>query len=286
MKYSLYLPTNFINKTVMSSIMKEEVFKTLEKFTRHKEIRIMPRGNSAIFAALYCVKYASDNPMLLIPDQGGWISFKKYPEMLHLDHRELTTNRGVVDLRELEKQLKIGASALMITSFAGYYAEQPLKKMALLCKKYNCLLIEDASGAVSDKKLCNGKYSDVIVASFGRWKPIDLGYGGFISTNKVEFFDKGKDIFSLFKVNNDIYDMLPPFLNNHRLKRIMKTVLQIKKDLKDINIFHRKLRGLNIVTEYNQRVLDYCANENFRYILCPSYIRVNEKAISIEVKRI
>jgi hypothetical protein len=265
--------------------MKEEVLKTLRKFTRHREIKIMPRGNSAIFAALYCIKKASDNPMLLIPDQGGWISFRKYPDILNIDYRELTTDRGVVNLKELEKQLKIGASALMITSFAGYYAEQPLKKISSLCRKYNCLLIEDASGAVSDKKLCNGKYSDIIVGSFGRWKPIDLGYGGFISTNKVELFDKGKDIFSLFKVSNDIYDMLPPFLNNHRFKKIIKTASQIKKDLSDIDIFHRKLRGLNVVTEYNQRVLDYCANEGFQYVLCPSYIRVNEKAISVEVKR-
>ena len=279
-------PTNFINHLLHHNVMKGEVLKILEKFTGHKEIKIMPRGNSAIFAALYCMKKATDNPMLLVPDQGGWISFKRYPEMLNIDHRELATNRGVIDLKELENQLKIGASALMITSFAGYYAEQPLKKISVLCKKYNCLLIEDASGAVSDKKLCNGKYSDIIVGSFGKWKPVDLGYGGFISTNKIEMFDKGKDIFSLFKVNSDIYDMLPPFLNNHRFKRIVKRTLRIKKDLSDINVFHRKLRGLNVITEYNQRVLDYCANEGYQYVLCPSYIRVNEKAISIEVKRI
>lgn len=282
----MFFLTNFINGVVLKFYMKEDVLKSLRKFTNHKEVRVMPRGNSAVFVALYCVKNASDNPMLLIPDQGGWISFKKYPRMLNLDYRELTTHRGVVDLKELEKQLKIGATAFIMTSFAGYYAEQPLKKISALCKKYDCLLIEDASGAVTDKKLCNGKFSDIIVASFGRWKPIDLGYGGFISTNKIELLDKCKDVFSLFRVSNDIYDMLPPFLNNLRLKKIFKRNVQIKKDLGDINVFHRKLRGLNIVTEYNQRVLDYCANEDLQYVLCPSYIRVNEKAISIEVKRI
>jgi len=266
--------------------MEREAVKILKKFTGHKEVRVMPRGNSAIFAALYIVKKCTENPMLLIPDQGGWVSFRKYPEMMNLDFRELKTEKGVVDLKELEKQLKIGASALMLTSFAGYYAEQPLKKISHLCKKYHCLLVEDASGALPDKTLANGKHSDIIVGSFGKWKPIDLGYGGFISVKEREYFDKAKDIFSLFKVSDDIYDMLPPFLNDYKLKKLMKVAEQIKKDLKDINVFHRKLRGVNVVTDYNQRVLDYCANEGLQYLLCPVYARVNEKAISIEVKRL
>ena len=266
--------------------MRDEVIKALEKFTGHKEVKVVPRGNSAIFVALHIVKRCTENPMLLIPDQGGWISFRKYPEVMNLDFRELKTDRGVVDLKELEKQLKIGASALMITSFAGYYAEQPLKKISSLCKKYKCLLVEDASGAVPDKHLCNGKYSDIIVGSFGKWKPIDLGYGGFISIKEREYFDKSKEAFSMFKVSDEVYDMLPPFLNNHRYKRLIGIAERIKKDLNDVNVFHRKLRGLNVVAEYHQRVLDYCANENLQYLLCPMYARVNEKAISIEVKRL
>jgi len=266
--------------------MEKKVLDRMRQMTHHKHVKILPRGNAALFVAFYIIKQISEQPRLLIPDQGGWISFKTYPELLRIDFRELTTDKGVINLKELEKQLKIGASALVITSFAGYFAEQPLKKISALCKKYNCLLIEDASGAIGDKKLCNGKYSDIIVGSFGKWKPVNLGYGGFISTNKKEILDKANRAFSLFKTSEDIYYRLLPFLNSDRLKKFIRISSQIKKDLSKFNIYHGDKRGLNVVVGYDERVLQYCQDNGYFYILCPNYIRLNEKAISIEVKRL
>ncbi|RLJ01996.1 MAG: hypothetical protein DRP08_04945 [Candidatus Aenigmatarchaeota archaeon] len=267
-------------------MMHEKVIKKLRKLTKHKHIRVTDRGNSAIFTALLIAKRANPRQTLLIPDQGGWISYKKYPPFFDFKIKEVKTDYGVIDLDNL-KELSKDASAIIFTSFAGYFAEQPLKEIAKICHKNNCLVIEDASGAIGDRKLCNGKYSDIIVGSFGKWKPINFGYGGFISTSNSEFFDKAKEAFSLLKVCDNFYKDILPYLNNKRLKKIMSKAEKVKKELKnDFEILHKDKRGLNVVVKFNPDIIEYCQNKNYPYILCPNYIRVNERAVSIELKRL
>ncbi|MBU4501759.1 MAG: DegT/DnrJ/EryC1/StrS family aminotransferase [Nanoarchaeota archaeon] len=267
--------------------MQEEVLKKLSKFTKHKHVRITDRGNSAIFVAMAMVKKLNPKPFILIPDQGGWISFRTYPRLLDFDIKEIRTDKGILNLKTLKEGTK-NASALIMTSFAGYFADQPLKKIAKICKKNDCLLIEDASGAIGDKSLCDGKRSDIIVGSFGRWKPVNLGYGGFISVRERNFFDQAKEAFSMIKVHNNIYDELYPLLNTKRLKALFDLQKKVKEELKskNIKIFHEAKRGLNVVTEYSSEVLKYCAEKKYQYVLCPTYIRLNEKAVSIELKRL
>lgn len=265
--------------------MQDKVLERLRKFTKHDHIRITDRGNSAIFVAMAMAKKINPKPFFLIPDQGGWISFRTYPKILGFDIKELYTNRGIINLKVLKEGTK-NASALILTSFAGYFAEQPMEKISEICKKNNCLLIEDASGAVGDKKLCDGSLSDIIVGSFGRWKPIGLGYGGFISVRNKEFFEQANEPFSLIKVHNSIYQELIPLLNKRKLKKLLKLQKKVKKDLRGVDIFHEDKRGINVVTKYDLRVLKYCQKKGYPYVLCPTYIRVNEKAISIELKRL
>jgi len=265
--------------------MQENVLDQLKKFTQHNHVRITDRGNSAIFVAMVMAKKVNPKPFLLIPDQGGWISFRTYPSLLGFDVKEIQTNKGILNLKTLEEGTK-NASALIMASFAGYFAEQPLEEISRICKKNGCLLIEDASGAIGDKSLCNGKLSDIIIGSFGRWKPVNLGYGGFISARNKEFFEQAKEPFSLIKVHNHIYGELLPLLNRKRLKKLLKLQEKVKDELKDVKIFHRDKRGLNVITEYSPKVLKYCQDNGYPYILCPTYIRVNEKAISIELKRL
>lgn len=265
--------------------MQDKVLEKLRKFTKHDNIRITDRGNSAIFVAMAMAKKINPKPFLLIPDQGGWISFRTYPRLLGFDIKEIQTDRGILNLKTLEEGTK-NASALIMTSFAGYFAEQPLKEISEICKKNDCLLIEDASGALGDKTLCNGNLSDIIVGSFGRWKPVNLGYGGFISARNKEFFGQAKEPLSLIKVHNNIYGELLRLLTRKRLKRLLKLQEKVKKELKGVKVFHKEKRGLNVVTEYNPKVLKYCQKKGYPYILCPTYIRVNEKAISIELKRL
>ncbi len=265
--------------------MQQKVLDKLKEFTKHNNVRITNRCNASIFIAMSIAKKVNYKPFMLIPDQGGWISFKTYPRMLGFDVKEVPTNRGILNLKSLEEGTK-NASALIMTSFAGYFAEQPLKEISEICKKNGCLLIEDASGALGDKTLCDGNVSDMIVGSFGRWKPVNLGYGGFISVRDKEFFEQASEPFSLVKVHNSIYDDLMPLLNNSRIEKLLKLQEKVKKELKGVEIFHKDKRGLNVVTEYDQDVFDYCQKKNYPYVLCPSYARVNEKAISIELKRL
>ncbi|MDP2906559.1 MAG: DegT/DnrJ/EryC1/StrS family aminotransferase [Nanoarchaeota archaeon] len=265
--------------------MQEEVIQRLKELTKHNAVRLTNRGNASIFIALAVAKKVNDKPFLLIPDQGGWISFRTYPKMLGFDVKEVPTDRGILNLKALEEGTKT-ASALIMTSFAGYFAEQPLEEISEICKKNNCLLIEDATGSIGDKVLCNGGLSDIIVGSFGRWKPVNLGYGGFISVRNKELFEQAREPLSLVKVHNNIYDDLLPLLNSKRLEKLLKLQAKVKKELKGVEIFHKDKRGLNVVTEYSEKVLDYCNKKKYEYVLCPTYARVNEKAISIELKRL
>lgn len=265
--------------------MEQKVIEILKKLTRHEHIRITDRGNSAIFTAMYIAKKMNPKKYMLIPDQCGWVSYRTYPKIMDFPTREVPTDRGIIKLDKLRKYAKKG-SALIIPSFAGYYAEQPMEEIAKICQEKKCLLIEDACGAIGDKKLCNGQVSDIIVGSFGRWKPINFGYGGFISTNKREYFENAKEPLSLTKVYDNFYEDILPHLNARRLYKLMKLAEHVKKDLSKYEVFHKDKRGLNVVTEYHNDIIRYCDHNKYPYVLCPTYIRVNEKAISIELKRL
>lgn len=265
--------------------MEEKVTEILKRYTRHDHIRLTDRGNSAIFVAMYIAKKMNPKKYLLIPDQGGWLSYRTYPKMMGFPVKEVPTDRGIIKLDKLRKYAKKG-SALILSSFAGYFAEQPIEEIAKICKEKKCLLIEDACGSIGDNKLCNGQISDIIVGSFGRWKPINLGYGGFISTNKKEYFANAKEPFSLIKVHNNLYKELLPYLNTRRFYKLIKLAEKVKKELSNYEVFHRDKRGLNVVTEFKDEIMRYCVEKKYPYVLCPTYIRVNEKAISIELKRL
>ncbi len=266
----------------------------IKKYTKHRFVKITNRCNLAIFIALAIAKRFNTKKYIAIPEQGGWFSFRKYPKILGFDIIEIKTDSGIIIPEELENSLKEkNISAVLIASFAGYFAEQPLEEISKLCGKYNCLLIEDASGAIGDKKLCNGDFSDIIVASFGKHKPVNLGYGGFISANRKEFFESSSDFFSLIKVYPEIYRELYKKLKKapERIDFFYEKCKEIKSDLKDFDIVHREKRGINVVVRYkneNERksLIEYCEKNGYEFVLCPKYIRINDKAISIEVKRL
>lgn len=267
---------------------------TLKHFTRHKSIRLMNSGNAAILASLYITSKLSKRKVILIPDQGGWISFRTYPGIFGFNVKEVKTDKGVIDLKDLAKKSK-NAAAFLVTSFAGYYAEQPIGEISEICRKNKCLLIEDASGAIgiSDEKLCNGDHSNIIVGSFGRWKPVNLGYGGFISVSKKEYFEKTEEIYSAIKFRGD-YDKLLERLENagKRIVLFIETSKKIKKELQnmELNVFHPEKRGLNAVIGFKsntekEKIMGYCKENGYEFVVCPKDIRVDEDAVSIEVKR-
>lgn len=144
----------------------------LKEITGHTYIHITESGDSAIYKAFEVVK-ALGIETILIPDQGGWFSYKKYPNKLNLEIKELKTDFGLVDFDELKKEKDC---AFILTTFAGYFAEQDTKKISEICEKNNILFIEDITGAIGYKK----PFGKIAVCSFAEWKPINFGKGGFI----------------------------------------------------------------------------------------------------------
>jgi len=94
-----------------------------------------------------------------------------------------------------------------------------------------------------------------------------------------------------FKENEleKLYDKLKNLGKRHKF--FHKKHWQIKKDLKTFNIIHRKHNGINVIVKYDNeeeknKIIKYCEDNHLEYTECPRYIRVNEQAISIEVKRL
>jgi len=60
--------------------------------------------------------------------------------------------------------------------------------------------------------------------------------------------------------------------------------------LKDFKIIHAEEEGFNVVVRFKndeekEKILKYCEQKEYEYTICPRYIRVNENAVCIEVKR-
>lgn len=263
----------------------EKLTQKMQSLCRHQYIQFMERGNSAIFIAMHIAKNINPKPNIVIPDQGGWFSYKKFPKFLGLNIVEVKTDYGIIDLDDLKKKAD-NASAFIFTSFAGYFAEQPLKEIKEICTEAGCLVIEDATGAIGDTTLCNGNYSDIIVGSFGKWKPVNYGYGGWLSTNEKKFLDCAGDALALTKVHSQFYQDILPYLEKNRVEEFLALQEKVKKDLERFDIIHRNKRGINVVVRYHPDVIAYCEEKGYPYVLCPNYTRVNENAISIELKRL
>ncbi|MBI4919107.1 DegT/DnrJ/EryC1/StrS aminotransferase family protein [archaeon] len=261
-----------------------DVFDKIKEITGKKYIKLDKSGDHAIKRIIaLCVLFGKDR--LLIQDQGGWLTYKSFARRNGLMVVEVKTDYGVIDLADFENKLTPNC-AVLINSLAGYFAEQPIEKIFELCQSKQCLLINDISGSVGTK---NGMIGNILICSTGTYKPINLGYGGFIATNDEDLFNK--------IVNNVFDEKKLPGLEREvdrleaRKKNFRKISTQIKEDLKDMNILHREDKGINVVIKYDnqeqkERIINYCKEKNYPFTECPRYIRVLDTAISIEVKRL
>ncbi len=222
----------------------------------------------------------------MIPDQGGCSAFKNYPKYFGFLTKKIKTDDGIIDLIELKKNIR-ESSALIVPSFAGYFAEQSMKEIYEICSKNGVLVIEDASGAVGDDILCRSRNTDIIVGSFGNYKPVDIGYGGFLATY-TDFLKDSKTSLSLFKVHPNSENEILSKLNENKLRKMLNLAEHVKQDLKNerFKIIHEFKRGINVACEYNPFLLEYCSEKSYPYLVCPNYNRIERKAVSIELKRI
>lgn len=256
--------------------MKESI-KKLKELTEKRYIFFTDRGNTSILLALKLAKKLGKEK-LLIQDQGGWLTYSQYGKKLKFEIINLPTESGIIDITQLSDFGE--ESCLLINSMPGYFCLQPNMN------KIKLFLINDVSGSIGRKEAI---YGDIIVGSFGKWKPIEVGEGGFIGYDNEDWTDFFRENFNK-KI--DYFDKLEEQLEllPEKIKKIDKEVEKIKSQLKNFDIIHRDSKGLNVVVRYKSeeeklKIIDYCKIYNYEFTLCPRYIRVMEPAVSIEVKR-
>jgi dTDP-4-amino-4,6-dideoxygalactose transaminase len=282
---------------------KETKSKILSK-TNHKECEIVNSGNAAIMVAMNAI-----SGPILIPDQGAWHGFKQIAKFLNKEIIQIKTDLGMINEEVLNKFLKENPldssqnntndthnkQALFLTSFAGYTGEQPIEEIANWCRENNILLVEDASGAITDpeKNLANGNYSDIIIASTSSPKVINVGDGGFISTNIENIFEKSSILLKIAKSNNITKCGIAKEIDfaENNLKKTLEATKYIKNNLD--NVIHQDKRGTNVIIRTgNKHNIAKNLKEEFdlggKSIItkCPNYNRLKIKGIAIEIKNI
>ena len=269
---------------------KEKVLDLLREYTGFHNIYLTQRGNKAIRAALAAAKNLNPKSHCLVPDQGGWITYQQYPKKLQLWLNELKTDYGIINLEDLKSKTNL-ASSLIYSNPAGYFAEQPIEEIYEICKD-KCVVILDATGSLGDNKNL-GKNADIIVGSFGKWKPVNLTYGGFIAFKSENAYELHKEIIEDLSFDEKYLEKLFDKLKNvkKRYKKFYDLNRKIKEDLKKHDIIHPEKKGINVIVKFSNeeervQLLNYCKENELEYTFCPRYIRVNENAISIEVKRV
>lgn len=269
-------------------MLAKEIKTILQNLTGHSFIEIVLRGNSAITSALSIFPKGST---ILIPDEGGWIHYKKAPVQLGLNAVEVKCDDAKINLADLREKINsIKPSAFLYQDPGGYFAQQPLKEIYELCRKNGCLVILDVSGSIGTS-LCDGKYADILISSFGEWKLVEAKVGGFISAKEEKVWERVKskveilaDEISLQKIHQQLL-LLP-----QRISYLQKLRNKVIRELSGFSFLHPHDVGFVVVVKYDgekekHQIIEYCTKNKYHYTECPRYIRVNSKAISIEVKR-
>lgn len=280
-----------------NSYLRETESKIISK-TNHSHGKIVNSGNAAILVTMNAIK----GP-ILIPDQGAWHGFKQIAKFLNKEIIIFKTDLGLINIKILDSLLTTNKNiqaennepAIFLTSFTGYTAEQPIAEIASWCKQNEVLLVEDASGGITDpeRKLANGYYSDIIVCSTSSPKVVNIGDGGFITTNRINIFERSKLLLNVCKSNNITYKGIFTELDfsENNLKKTIEATSYIKNNLD--NIIHQDKRGTNVIlATKNPKELAKSLRNNLNaegksiITLCPNYNRIKEKAVAIEIKNL
>lgn len=286
------------NKTleVMCEVAKGNIEKNYEEsciakikeLTCKEHVKITSSGNNSIFIALAAIE--GD---VIIPDQGGWHGFKQIARFLNKNIITLKTDEGLINTEYMDDLNYKDNSALIFTSFAAYTAEQDVKSINKYCNDRDILTIEDASAGIGDNKNKLGRISNIVVASTGSPKIINVGEGGFISTNNKEIFNKTSIPQKLSKTSQIVCSGVDSEIDNVKknLDMSLNATEYVKKHIP--NTLHYKKRGLNVIIPHDN-AKSICWNlkkslstDKSGFITaCPNYNRVKQKAICVEIKNL
>ncbi|MBW2987107.1 hypothetical protein KY336_01025 [Candidatus Woesearchaeota archaeon] len=265
--------------------VQEKVVEKLKEMTGCKHVFLLDRGNSAVFLAMYVIK--TRGLKLAIPDQGGWFTYKDYPKKLDLSYLEYPTDYAQATEESFQNPK---GKAYFICHPGGYFVQQ---KLGMIRQKIEFFVL-DASGSIGNDDVKNSR-ADIIFGSFGKWKPVNLGKGGFFATNSDEIVDIAKIMMEQhkFKPEASEAEMLLRLLNRvkERYNLFEEHCQKIKQDLKEFEILHMDSHGINVVIKTDNlhdkdQVMQYCDENNYEFTQLPRYIRADCDGISIEVKRL
>ncbi len=265
----------------------------LKIITGHKHVRVVNSGNAAIMIVLNSL----EGP-ILVPDQGSWSGVLKIADFLSKDLIKVETDKGLLSVDLLEESLNNIAEnpqALFISSLAAYTAEQPILELANFCKDQEILVVEDASGAIGDpeKKLGNGKIPNIILASTGSPKLVNVGSGGFISTDKQEILDKSSLLIRSFRSSPIIAAGIAQELEfaGDNYKKLSQATSYLKNRIKEV--IHQKRSGTNLIlpcSDPPRRAQELRSSLNVEgkniITICPRYDRIEERAVCVEIKNL
>jgi len=261
----------------------EKIEEMLKELTEKEFVCLTERGNKSIKLALEIAKSLGKTKCIL-QDQGGWMTYKQFAEKLKLEIVEVKTDSGIIKLDDMRTKADEN-SVLLINSMPAYAFLEDMKEILKIAHQKECLVINDASGSIGTSE---AKHGDIVLGSFGEGKPVNLDYGGFIATDNDEIYDKFQSNFDSNRYD-ELLDKLVHLDEKLAIFRIARE--KILKELSELDIIRRESKGINVIIRYKndiekQRITDYCVEHDLEYTECPRYIRVNEKAISVEVKKI
>jgi len=245
-----------------------------------QNIVLLPSGNTAILDALKIAKQKGKKKVI-IQDQGGWLTYGQYTKKLGMELVLVKTDYGFVNKTALLDVLDKD-SVFLVNSMPGYHAFMNMELLYDQCNKRGCLVINDVTGSLDNRE---SLYGDIYVGSFGKWKPLNVGYGGFLAT-------KAKS--STLEIFETQYasDLLAKLQNlSQRCLKLQKKAETVKRELQKYEIVHRGFKGFNVIVKFintNDKpdLIEYCEGHILPFTLCPRYIRITESAISIEIKRL
>tara|TARA_B100000989_G_scaffold298149_1_gene286316 strand:- start:546 stop:1724 length:1179 start_codon:yes stop_codon:yes gene_type:complete len=150
---------------------------------------------------------------------------------------------------------------LMVTHIFGHSAK--IKEIKKLAKKFNFIVIEDASealGSFNDKKHL-GTFGDIGVLSFNGNKIITTGGGGAILTNNKKYFKKIKSLSTVCKIQHQWNYNYHDVGYNYRMPNInaalglaqlknLKNLLSSKRKL--FKLYNKKIKNLSWVSLLNE----------------------------------
>ncbi len=265
----------------------KKIVQFLKDSTHSRYVYITKRCNSAILYSLRSMKKLG-RFTVLIPEQGGWLTYKQYPPRLKMHMEMVKTDSSKLDLDDLESKLMqySGEAVFIFSSLAGYFVEHDVSKIYSLCKKYDVVLINDVSGSLgttqSDAREC-----DILVCSFGEWKPVNFGDGGFISFNDKKYLYEELEHYDMDY--QGVYKNLKEL--EARNNFLYKKSDEIKNKFSDFDIIHKDSKSINVLIRFHSekeklRITSLCESLDLEYTVCPRYIRTGDEAISIEIKRL